>query len=131
MVSIPESHRDLLVGRQFAELATLMPDGSPQVTPVWIDFDGSCVVINTVEGRQKAANLDRDPRLALAVFDHANPYRYLQVRGHVVEKTREGADDHIDRLASRYLDQARYPFRRDGEVRVIYRIEPDRIQAVG
>ncbi len=131
MVSIPESHRDLLVGRQFAELATLMPDGSPQVTPVWIDFDGSCVVINTVEGRQKAANLDRDPRLALAVFDHANPYRYLQVRGHVAEKTREGADDHIDRLASRYLDQARYPFRRDGEVRVIYRIEPDRVQAVG
>jgi PPOX class probable F420-dependent enzyme len=96
MASIPESHRDILTGPNFAHVATLMPDGAPQVTPVWVDLEGDTVVLNTAAGRQKARNLDRDGRVALSVHDQKNPYRYIQVRGKVVETTREGAEDHID-----------------------------------
>src|SRR4051812_35258974 len=91
---IPESHRDILTSPNFAAIATLMPDGTPQVTPVWIDVDGNTIVFNTAQGRQKAGNLDRDPRVALSVYDQNNPYRYIQVRGHVAEKTHDGADAH-------------------------------------
>ncbi|HEX6029970.1 MAG TPA: PPOX class F420-dependent oxidoreductase, partial [Tepidiformaceae bacterium] len=91
MTTIPESHRDILTGRNFAHLATLMPDGSPQSTPVWVDLEGDLVLVNTVEGRQKARNLDREPRVALSVSDSSNPYRYIQIRGRVVEKTHDGA----------------------------------------
>ena len=86
--TIPESHKDLLLGKNFASVATLMPDGSPQVTPVWIDFDGTDVVFNTADGRQKARNLDRDKRVAVSVFDSANPYRYIQIRGVVIQDDR-------------------------------------------
>ncbi|MCZ2108434.1 MAG: PPOX class F420-dependent oxidoreductase [Dehalococcoidia bacterium] len=131
MATIPDSHKDLLLGKNFAQIATLMPDGSPQVTPVWVDYDGKYVVINTADGRQKARNLDRDGRVALAVFDHSNPYRYVQVRGKVALKTHDGADEHIDRMAQKYLGQDRYPFRGEGETRVIYKIEPGHVQVNG
>ena len=92
---IPDSHLDLFKKKAFANLATLMPDGQPQVTPVWVDFDGHHVVINTAQGRQKDKNLKRDGRVALSIMDPDNPYRYLEVRGRVTERTLNGADPHI------------------------------------
>lgn len=131
MVSIPQSHRDIFEGKNFAHIATLMPDGSPQNTPVWIDLDGDTLVINTVVGRQKARNLDRDGRVALSVFDGANPYRYVQVRGRVTGKTTDGADAHIDAMAKKYMGLDAYPYRNDADKRVIYRIEPEHVQTMG
>lgn len=128
--SIPSQYVDLLQGPTFAHLTTLMPDGSPQVSPVWCDYDGTCVVINSAKGRQKDRNMRRDPRVALALSDPQNPYRYLQVRGKVVEVTETGAEDHIDKLSHKYLGKA-YPFRQPGEARVIYRIEPEHVSGSG
>jgi PPOX class probable F420-dependent enzyme len=124
---IPETHLDLFKKKAFANLVTLMPGGQPQVTPVWVDYDGRYVVINTAEGRQKDKNLQRDRRVALSILDPDNPYRYLEVRGHVADRTRDGADQHIDAMAKKYLGKDKYPFRQPNEVRVLYRIEPDHI----
>jgi len=124
--AIPASHVDLFKKKAFAHLATLMSDGNPQVTPVWVDYDGRNVIINTAEGRQKDKNMQRDGRVALSIADPDNPYRYLEVRGRVVERTREGADQHIDAMAKKYLGQDKYPYRRPGEVRVIYKVAPER-----
>jgi PPOX class probable F420-dependent enzyme len=129
--SIPESHLDLFRKKAFANLATLMPNGSPQVTPVWVDYDGRHVLINTAEGRQKDKNLQRDGRLAMSIFDPENPYRYLEVRGRVAERTREGADQHIDAMARKYLGQDKYPYRQPGEVRVLYKVTPERCTFMG
>jgi PPOX class probable F420-dependent enzyme len=124
---IPDSHLDLFKKQAFAHLATLMPDGQPQSTPVWVDYDGHHVVINTAEGRQKDKNLQRDGRVALSITDPDNPYRYLEVRGRVAERTRNGADQHIDAMAKKYLGKDTYPFRQPGEARVIYKIEPKHV----
>ena len=124
--SIPDSHLDLFRKKAFANLATLMPNGSPQVTPVWVDYDGRHVLINTAEGRQKDKNLQRDGRVALSIMDPENPYRYLEVRGHVAQRTVEGADQHIDTMARKYLGQDKYPYRQAGEVRVLYKVVTDR-----
>ncbi|MBI3950886.1 MAG: PPOX class F420-dependent oxidoreductase [Acidobacteria bacterium] len=128
---IPEQYLDLFQKRAFAQLATLMPDGQPQVTPVWCDFDGQCVRINTARGRQKDRNMRRDPRVALSLQDPDNPYRYLEIRGRVAEITEDGADDHIDQLAKKYLEVDRYPHRGPGEVRVMYKIEPQHTTTMG
>ena len=128
---IPEKYRDLFQKRAFANLGTLMPDGSPQVTPVWCDFDGKHVLVNSAKGRVKDRNMRRDPRVSMALIDPDNPYRYLQLQGRVVEITENGADQHIDRLAKKYLGLDKYPNRQPGEVRVIYKIEPDRAQSMG
>src|ERR1700722_5174940 len=122
---IPESHLDLFKKKAFAHLATLMPGGQPQVTPVWVDYDGRHVLINTAAGRQKDKNLQRDGRVALSIIDPDNPYRYLEVRGRDAERTLEGADQTIDAMAKKYLGQDKYPFRQPGEVRVIYKVEAD------
>lgn len=124
---IPEKYLDLFEKRAFAEVATIMPDGSPQVTPVWVDYDGEYVIFNTARGRQKDKNLSRDRRVALSIMDPENPYRYLQVRGVVVETTEEGADRHIDKMAKKYLGKDHYPYRDPSEVRVIYKIRPERV----
>jgi len=129
--TIPQEFRDLLTKKAFAHLATIMPDGSPQVTPVWIDFDGGHVRINSAKGRIKDKNMRRNGRVALAIQDPDNPYRYLAVRGRVEEITETGADAHIDSLAKKYLGQDRYPHRQPGEVRVIYRIRPERVSTMG
>jgi len=126
-----DQYRDLLDKKAFAHLATVGADGSPQVTPVWCDFDGTHVRINTARGRVKDRNLQRSPRVALSILDPDNPYRYVQIRGRVVEMTEQGADAHIDALARKYLGQDRYPFRQPGEVRVTVKIAPDRIQGMG
>jgi PPOX class probable F420-dependent enzyme len=128
---IPEKFRDLLTKKAFAHLATIMPDGSPQVTPVWFDFDGGHVRINSAKGRVKDKNMRRNGQVALAIQDPENPYRYLAVRGRVEEITEAGADAHIDFLAKKYLGQDRYPYRQPGEVRVIYRIRPERVSSMG
>jgi PPOX class probable F420-dependent enzyme len=130
-VTIPEKFRDLLAKKAFAHLGTIMPDGSPQVTPVWFDFDGTHVRVNSAKGRVKDKNMRRNGRVALAIQDPENPYRYLALRGRVEEITEAGADAHIDSLAKKYLGQDRYPHRRAGEVRVIYRIRPERVSSMG
>ncbi len=129
--TIPEKFRDLFDKPAFANLATVNADGTPQVTPVWCDFDGTYVRINSARGRQKDQNMRRNPRVALSIMDPANPYRYLGIRGRVIEITEEGADAHIDSLAKKYLGADRYPYRREGEVRVIYKIEPLHVSSMG
>jgi PPOX class probable F420-dependent enzyme len=127
MATIPASHADLLNKPAFAHLATLNPDGSPQVTPVWVDFDGTNVVINTARGRVKAKNLAREPRVAVSIADPENPYRYLAIQGRVVEMTEKGGDAHIDKMAKKYLGKDTYPFRAPGEVRLVVKIAPDKV----
>jgi PPOX class probable F420-dependent enzyme len=129
--AIPEKYRDLFDKRAFASLATLMSDGSPQVTPVWCDLQGGLVIFNSAKGRQKDKNVRRDPHVAIAIIDPDNPYRYLEIRGRVVEITEEGADAHIDKMAKKYLDADKYPYRQPGEVRVIYKIQPDHVTMMG
>jgi len=129
--AIPEKYRDLFNKRAFANLATLMPDGRPQVTPVWCYLEGDKVLFNSAKGRQKDKNVRRDPRVALAIVDPDNPYRYLEIRGKVVEITERGADEHIDKMAKKYLDVDKYPYRQPGEVRVIYKIQPEQTTMMG
>lgn len=131
MANIPEKYIDLFQKKTFAHLATLMPDGSPQVTPVWCDLDGQHVRVNSAKGRVKDRNMRRDARVALSLQDPANPYRYLEVRGRVVEVTEEGADAHIDSLAKKYIGADRYPNRAPGEVRVIYKIAAEKFSQMG
>jgi PPOX class probable F420-dependent enzyme len=101
------------------------------VTPVWVDFDGTHVVINTARGRVKAKNLEREPRVALSITDPENPYRYIAVQGRVVDMTETGGDAHIDKLAKKYLGKDSYPFRTPTEVRVIVKIAPEKIHTNG
>lgn len=125
--TIPEKYLDLLDSKKaFAHLATLMPDGWPQVTPVWCDREGSYVRINSARGRIKDLNMRREPRITLCLSDPDNAYRYLEIRGRVMEITENGADDHINLLAKKYLGADVYPNRRPGEVRVIYRVKVER-----
>ena len=131
MTTIPEKYLDIFQKQSFAQLATLMPDGSPQVTPVWVDYDGQYIVINTAKGRVKDRNMRRDPRVGIDLLDPDNPYRHLSIRGRVAEITEMGADEHIDKQAKKYLGQDRYPLRAPGEVRVLYKIEPQVVHAMG
>ena len=130
MATIPREFQDLLQKKAFARLATVGADGAPQVTPVWVDYDGTYVRFNTAKGRVRVRNLARNPRVALSMQDPDNPYCYLQIRGRVAVATEQGADAHIDALAKKYLGQDRYPFRQPGEVRVLYKVLPERVQGV-
>jgi PPOX class probable F420-dependent enzyme len=131
MPGIPDSFKDLLQKKAFANLATVSADGTPQVTPVWFDYDGTHIRFNTAKGRVKDKNLRRNPAVALMIMDPDNPYRYVQVRGRVAEITEAGADAHIDSLAKKYTGQDRFGNRRPGEVRVTYKIMPGRVQTMG
>ena len=123
---------DLLTEKKaFANLATLMPDGSPQVTPVWVDYKGGLVRVNTAKGRVKARNMKEGAPVALAIMDPDDAYRYIQVRGRVTRSTEQGADAHIDQLAKKYLGRDKYPYAKPGEVRVIYEIEPTSTSSMG
>jgi len=121
----------LLRESAYCQLATLMPDGSPQITQVWVDTDGEHVLVNTAEGRQKTKNVRRDPRVAVNVVDPNNAWRLGEVRGQVVDVTTEGADRLIDELAKKYLDADTYPFRDPSEVRVTLKILPEKTNEVG
>jgi PPOX class probable F420-dependent enzyme len=132
MAEIPENFRDLLTEKKaFAHLATIMPNGSPQVTPVWFDYRDGVVRVNTAKGRVKARNMREGAPVALSILDPDNPYRYLQIRGRVGRVVEDGASDHADSLAKKYLGKDKYPFARPGEVRLVYEIEPYAVQAMG
>jgi PPOX class probable F420-dependent enzyme len=122
---IPDSHRDLLADetRAMAFLATVREDGTPQVTPVWFDVDGDHIRINTARGRVKDRNMRERPNVAIAIVDHLDPYRYMQVRGLVVSHYEQEARDHIDRLAAKYTDRETFSVP-EGQVRAIFRIQP-------
>ena len=133
MEMIPETHLDLLKDEKkgFLYLGTLMNNGAPQVTPVWFNTDGTYILINTAEGRVKDRNMRARPDVTLCITDPTNPYRYLQIRGKVVEYTADGADDHIDMLAFKYQGVSKYPSRKPGEKRIIFKIKPIKVDAHG
>ena len=128
---IPAKYRDLFEKKAFASLGTLMPDGSPQVTPVWCDAENGYLVFNSAKGRQKDRNVRRDPRVTLTLIDPDNPYRYLEIRGRVVEITEQGAAAHIDKMAKKYLGVDKYPYAQPGEVRVLYKVRPEHTTMMG
>ena len=127
MAAIPDEAKHLFENKDFAHVATLNADGSPQNSAVWIALDGDLITFNTEATRLKARNLARDPRVAVSIADQENPYENLIVQGKVVEMTEDGADADIDALAKRYLDADSYPFRQEGETRVIVKIEPEKV----
>jgi PPOX class probable F420-dependent enzyme len=130
---IPETHRDLLTDekRAFAYLATQMADGTPQVTPVWFNTLNDAIMINSAKGRVKDKNMRARPIVSLCIQDPKNPYRYLQVSGHVIEITEEGADAHIDALSGKYTGNSIYQNHQPQEIRVIYKIIPEKVDAHG
>ena len=130
-MAIPDKYQDLLNKKAFAQLATIMPDGTPQVSPVWFEYDGKNILINSAKGRVKDKNMRRDPRVGLDIQDPDNPYRHVSIRGRVVQITEDGADAHIDKLTKKYINQDRYPYRGPGEVRVIYKIQPEAAHSMG
>jgi PPOX class probable F420-dependent enzyme len=129
---IPESHVDVLESESYGHLSTLMPDGSPQTTPVWVDHeDREYVLVNTARGRRKERNVRGDPRVAISVLDPENPYRYVSVRGEAT-LTEEGAVEHIDDLARQYMGRERYPHHgEESGPRVIVRIEAEHVTTSG
>jgi PPOX class probable F420-dependent enzyme len=130
--TIPDKFKDLFFQKKaFASVATVMSDGSPQVTPMWFDVEGEHIRVNSARGRVKDRNMRRDARVSLSIMDPDNAYRYLGVRGRVVEVTEQGAEAHIDALAKKYIGQDRYPWRQPGEVRVTYKIRPERVSSMG
>ena len=123
--SLSEGVKKLFREPNYGHIATLMPDGSPQVSPVWVDMDGDRFLVNTAEGRVKPRNVRGDARVAISIHSQENPYSSAYIRGRVVEITHEGAEEHIDKLAKKYLGQDTYPYRQPGEQRVILVIEPE------
>jgi PPOX class probable F420-dependent enzyme len=117
----------LLSDPNHAVISTFLPDGSVHSTVVWVDVLDGKVAVNTAVGRQWPTNLERDPRITVLVYDQGNPYEYLELRGRARGRT-EGADEHIDRLAKKYLDADTYPFRQEGEQRITYVVDADRVR---
>lgn len=128
---IPDDYKDLFEKKAFANLATVNADGTPQVTPVWIDYDGDYVLVNSARGRRKDKNMERNRAVALSIQDPDNPYRYLEVRGNVTEITEQNADQHIDKMAKKYIGKDKYPWSKPDEVRVIYKIKPEHTSHMG
>jgi len=128
MAQIPEDAHAVIDAPNLAHVATVNPDGSPQVTPVWVSREGDSLLINTAKGRIKAKNLERDPRVAISIVDAGNPYNPLVIQGRVTELTEDGADDHINALAKKYLDEDVYPFRQPGEERLRVIIHPEKVK---
>lgn len=118
---------ELLKGKNYANVATIRSDGTVHGAPVWVDVQDGLAVLNTAEGRAWPKNLERDPHVTLTVQNMENPYEYVEIRGQVAERTHEGADEHIDALAKKYLDADSYPFRQPGEQRVIIRVAPEHV----
>jgi len=131
MAVIPDNYLDLFEKKAFLQLATLMKDGTPHVAPVWCEYDGKNILVNTAKGRVKDRNMRRDPRVGMDILDPDNPYRHLSLRGRVIEITENGADAHIDKLTKKYIGQDKYPYRGPGEVRVIYKIQPESAHSMG
>ncbi len=128
MPQIEGRSRELLEAPNFCFVATVRADGTPHVAPVRVDVEGDQVVLNSAKGRAWPTNLERDPRVTLTVADRDNPYEYVSIRGRLAEETTEGADEHIDAMAKKYLGQDTYPFRQPGEERIILRITPEKVR---
>ncbi len=124
---LTEKEKSLIKGKNFAFIATLMKDGSPQITPTWVDVEGDTILINTAEGRVKEKNVKRDKRVAVSLVDSANPYDMITVRGKVIEQTTTGANEHIDKMAKKYLGMDKYPYRSATEKRVILKIKAEKV----
>ena len=132
MLAIPSEYLDLLQQKvTVANLATIMPDGTPQVTPVWFDYRDGKVRVNSAKGRVKARNMKESAPVALSILDPDNPYRYLEIRGTVVEISEEGAAEHIDKMAKKYMGVDKYPYSQPGEVRVLYKVRPEHTTVMG
>ena len=129
MKNIPDSHQDLLADEKKAlvYLATIMPDGSPQVTPIWFNTDDEYILLNSVKGRVKDRNMRARPTIALCITDPGNPYRYLQIRGKVAEITTDGAEEHIDTLNLKYRGDRNYPNHHPDQPRVIFKVLAERV----
>lgn len=130
MNTIPDDYRDLLDRPITISLATLMPDGQPQVQPLWCSFDGTYILINTEKSRQKYRNLTQRPKVTILAVDPEDDYRWLEVRGKVADYTEEGAFEHIDELARLYMGVEKYTLHREGDIRVIFKIEPIKVATV-
>ena len=126
MVKLSKKQEQLLLGKNIGSLAILTEDGSPEVTPVWVDWDGKYVLVNTLQSRAKPRHIERDPRVEIAVVDSENPYQHVRIKGRA-ELVEEGAEEHIDRLSKKYTGEESYPWRAPGDVRVIVRILPERV----
>ncbi|MBW3588708.1 MAG: PPOX class F420-dependent oxidoreductase [Actinobacteria bacterium] len=127
--TVPQSHRDILEKKGFAHVATIGPDGEPHSNPVWFDFDGTHVLISQTTSRQKMANFNRDPRVALSVLDPDDPYRYLEIRGTIADIQKDTSHGFINSLAKKYMGKDEYP--EPGEGRVIVKIAPERFTSMG
>jgi PPOX class probable F420-dependent enzyme len=131
MVPLPPKVKALFEGKNFGHLATLMPDGSPQVTPVWVDVDGDNILVNTEENRAKPRNVRRDPRVSISIVNQQVPYQAAFVRGKVIEVRKEGAKEHIDFLARKYTGADVYPAHNPKYSRLIFVIEPEHVSTMG
>ncbi len=129
--TLSDAQRKLLDDKNFAHVATIGEEGEPQVTPVWVEYDGTHVLFNTEEKRAKVKHMRKNPRIALSVLNAANPYQYVEIRGSVVDITTEGADEMIDRLAKKYMGKDKYPFNKPGDVRVVVKILPEKVLGMG
>jgi PPOX class probable F420-dependent enzyme len=122
------SVRKIFEGKNFVFISSIMRDGSPQVTPTWVDIENGNILVNTAIGRIKHKNISRDPRVALAIADQNNPYDMVTVRGRTIEQvTGDAAEEHIDKMAKKYIGKDKYPFRSPGEKRVILKIKPEKV----
>jgi PPOX class probable F420-dependent enzyme len=128
MVKLSKKQEQLLLGKNFGSLAILTEDGSPEVTPVWVDWDGKYVLVNTLQSRAKPRHVERDPRVEIAVVDSENPYQHVRIKGRA-ELVEEGAEEHIDKLSKKYTGEESYPWRAPGDVRVILRILPEHVSS--
>jgi PPOX class probable F420-dependent enzyme len=130
-ITLTEKHKKLITDKNFGHIATLNQDGSPQVTPVWIELDGNHLVVNSEQKRKKVRNLKRDPRVSVSIQNAENPYQYIEIRGRAVEITDKGGFEGIDRLSAKYTGQEKYPGNAPGDVRIVIRIEPEHISGMG
>lgn len=128
---IPDDYVDLVTGRHFAHVATLGPDGEPQSTPVWIDGDASQIRFSQTTGRQKYQNMQDEPRVAMSMIDMENPYRYLEVRGHVADISNDEDNAFIDSMANKYLGEEKYPFHQPGDHRVVVTVDVEHTTQMG
>lgn len=128
---IPDSHKDLLESTALAHVATIGPNGGPQVNPVWFGWDGDLISFSQTKSRQKLRNLQKDNRISLSIVDPVNPYRYLEVRGKAIEVIEDPDKAFIDSMAQKYLGQEKYPWNQPGEQRVIVVVEPERALTMG
>jgi PPOX class probable F420-dependent enzyme len=130
-ITLNDAQKKYLMDKNFGHIVTLNKDGSPQVSPVWVDFDGKHVIVNSEQSRLKVRNLKRDPRVSISILNGENPYEYIEIRGKVVEITAEGGFEGIDRLAKKYMGVDKYPFNKPEDVRVVIKIAPEHVAPAG